>query len=217
MPYQVVPRSVLEAKYFYPVGRNRDVFIGTPSKVTTPVQPEEARMIIEEGTWIVYIVDAEGRLYMQPPESFDPKILNAPLMKTVPLPAVEFQRLITPPPSPPSSSSQRAPAHQSGYSPVLNTYTGRESSRWAEDRHQRSSAEYYPQQQQQQVQYSNAVPVMQYPQPMQWVSAPTHQDQYLHVRPSSSYPSTTSATHQHHGHRRTHSSQSAKKVHFADE
>lgn len=60
---------------------------------------------MDRDTCVVYLVDSQGQLYMQPAEMFPKEILNAPLWKTIPLPREEFHRqVLTPPVTPPSQS-----------------------------------------------------------------------------------------------------------------
>ncbi|KIM33894.1 hypothetical protein M408DRAFT_325465 [Serendipita vermifera MAFF 305830] len=133
----VVSHQILKEKYFYPV--TKGVYIGVDNLIPRDKTP--AQMIMDRETCVVYLVDSNGSIFMQPAEMFPKEILYAPLWKTVPLPNVEFNRILTPPSTPPKQSIQQH-AHQRGYVPSLATYTGTESPRWAETRHRRDSQPY---------------------------------------------------------------------------
>jgi hypothetical protein len=66
---------------------------------------------MDQDTLVVYLVDSNGNLYMQPAHMFPKDILNAPLWKTKPLPRVDFERMVTPPQTPPGHFAP-APAPQ---------------------------------------------------------------------------------------------------------
>lgn len=139
--YKSMSHRQLQEKYFYPVEGLQGVWVGTNQKIPRDKTP--AQMLYDRETCVVYLVDGEGRLYMQPAEMFPKEILNAPLWKTIPLPNVDFHRLITPPSTPQYKPQSVQPhAYQRGYAPALATYTGNESPVWVETRHRRDSQVY---------------------------------------------------------------------------
>ncbi|KAG8829122.1 hypothetical protein FRC17_007115, partial [Serendipita sp. 399] len=167
-----IPNRELKEKYFYPVQniQGYNVYVATDEVIPSHKTPARlvsktlssspkstpnltplstSHQIMDRDTCVVYLVDPNGMLYMQPQEMFPKEILNAPLFKTIPLPTVKFQQMLTPPPSPPrtttsassaSSGRQRAaaasmttapaPAPGASSSSFLDTYTGSESSQW---------------------------------------------------------------------------------------
>lgn len=147
------PHDVLVGEYFYPVAVSQPgvkAYVATnkrASKNTTPGQ-----LIMDKDTCVVYLVDANGMLYMQPAECFPHDILNAPLWKTIPLPKDDFRLscgLPTPPTTPPKPSS--------GLSSSSLAYTGQESAQWQQQRVRRDSAHVYP--------YPSSSSSVQQPQP----------------------------------------------------